>query len=201
MSDELRVEYSGKACRNVLAYLKGEIDKEAFVSLYKENVIKSKNYAEIVGEVMRQRMSDLYNRNDATKRLGIETSEFDALSFEQSKFGAVDKIVDAVYDVAYTRIPNNSLARDGQPLSYDRKRNDGIVAERALDTLSRIGEFGVGIQALKEAYFFPRKNVPDVGMTKNTMVLDLVREDANSCRTSNLQKAQQYALNRGIEQK
>ena len=171
MGNEVQVEYSGQACKNVLSLLSGEIDKEAFVSLYKNNATKSRDYAEVIGVMMRQKISDLYNRNDAAKRLGIKENEFDALSFEQSKFGAVDKVVDAIYDVAYTRIPNNNLAIDGQPISYDRKRNDGIAAERALYTLSQIGEYGLGMSALKDAYVFPRKNVSDTGMAKNTMVL------------------------------
>ncbi len=199
MSNEVQSEYSGKACKDVLAYLKGEKDKQEFVSSYKKNAAKSLDYVDVVSCMMSQKITDVCNRNNAEKRLGISKDEFDILSFEQSKHGAVEKIVDAVYDVAYTKIPSNDLGGDGKPVSYDRRRNEGLAAERSLDSLSRIGEYGLGMSALRDAYFFPRKNVPNTGMTKNETILDMVKDDANRCRASNQQKI--ALLNRGMERK
>ncbi len=199
MSNEAKVEYSQKACKDVLSYLKGETDKEAFVASYIKNASKSVDYSELIGGLMRQDIKSIYNRDDAEARLGISGKELDALSLEQ-QLGAADKIVDAVYDVAYTRVPNNEVGGDGKPMSWERRRKDGLVAERALDTLGRIGEYGLGMPALRKAYFYPRTSFPNTYITGDAVVLDIIKGDANICRTGNKQRAQQAMMNQGAVQ-
>lgn len=196
MTNNNKIEYSKKACHDALSYFQGKYTKEEFIKSYTSNAAKSLDYAFVIGEVMQQGISERLGRENALQNWGITEKEFDDLSSEQGKEGATKKIVDAVYDVAYTRIPNNERGGDGKPMSYDRKYNLGIAAERALYSLSGIKEHSPEMSFLRDAYFYPRLNVNPSGMAKDSYVLGAVKQDAELCAMKNKQMFVQGKVHR-----
>lgn len=183
-------EYMAKACRDLSSYLNNEISKEDFIVSYKINASKSLDYAHIVADLLNANIDTVCRQENSEKQLGVSQDEYLNLMNLRTKTATEQKIVDAVYDVAYTRIPNNDKDRFGKPLSYDRKRNQGVAAERALTALSTINEYGFAMNALREAYFFPRTNIPNTGLTSNRALLDTIKDDAKVCASEN-----RYMLN------
>lgn len=178
-------EFKRLACTDVLSFLENKTTKDAFVKSYKQNASKSSDYANTVSELMKSGIDKRYYRKVFATDSGISEEECGRLFTEQEKSMATEKIVNALFDVAYTRIPNNEIGGDGKPASYDRRFNPGTAAERALLALSSIKEYSPEMEYLRTEYAYPRE-AQDFKV-KNSAILESIKQDYSSCVSQNTQ--------------
>ena len=176
-------EFKKQACIDVLSFLENNTTKEDFIKAYKQNASKSINYAFTISELMKSGLDNRLDRKLFATECGLSEEECNRLFTKQGEFEATKKIVNSLFDVAYTRIPNNELGGDGKPASYDRKINLGTASERALLALSNIKEYSPEMGYLRAEYAFPRQG--NDFKVKDTTILESIRQDNLSCCTKN----------------
>lgn len=182
-NNDTNISFRRQACLDVLSLLKGEKTKEDFVKLYKTGAEKSIDYASAVEETMKNRLYDTSREVVFAKYNGISIKECKDLFDEQGNIRATKKIVSALFDVAYTRTSNNRTGGDGKPESWDRNVNQGLAAERALLSLSRIDEYSDEMIFLREEFSYPR-SVNDYHV-QNRDILNVVELNYKDCRKHN----------------
>lgn len=185
--------FKKQACIDVLFFLENRITKENFMKSYKQNASKSINYAFTISELMESGLDKRQDRNLFAKEFDLSEEECNRLFTEQGKFEATNKIVNSLFDIAYTRIPDNALGGDGKQASYDRKINLGTAAERALLALSCIKEYSPEMVYLRTEYAFPRRG--DDFKVKDTAILESIKQDCISCRLKNKDMTSQHLVN------
>lgn len=171
-----------QACTDVLSFHKGKISKEEFMASYKAHADKYLDYARTVEDLMLSGIGDRYDSKPFAKECDISEADGKELLVNQQYYQ--QKLVDSLFDIAYTRIPNNERGGDGKPMSYDRKYNIGVIAERALLSLSHIKETDTGAMPhLRNAWAYPRLGsdyrVSDGG------IIESVRCDQRLCFKAN----------------
>ncbi len=194
-NNDTNISFRRQACLDVLSLLNGEKTKEDFIKLYKIWAEKSIDYASAVEATMRHRLYDKSREVVFAKYNGISIKECKDLFDEQGNIRATKKIVSALFDVAYTRTPNNRIGGDGKPESWDRNVNQGLAAERALLSLSRIDEYSDGMIFLREEFSYPR-NVNDYHVN-NRDILNVVGLNYKDCREHNQEAALKAAQTNG----
>ena len=180
---DTNTEYRRSACLDALSFFKGETSKEDFIKSYKKNALKSTEYAFMIEDIMQEGLYKRYNSDSLANYSGLTKEECDNLFSEQIKVGSTERLVGALFEIGYTRIPNNDLGGDGKPASYDRKINTGVAAERALLSLSHIPEYSSEMSYLRTEYAFPRKGSDF--KVKDSIILESVRQDQQSCFVAN----------------
>lgn len=180
-----------QACTDVLSFHKGKISKEEFMASYKAHAEKYLDYARTVEDLMMSDMNGHYNRYDFkpfAKECDISEADGKELLVNQQYYQ--QKLVDSLFDIAYTRIPNNERGGDGKPMSYDRKYNIGVFAERALLSLSHIKEYSREMGYLRNAWAYPRLGadykVSDGG------IIESVRCDQRLCFKANQDRINKF---------
>lgn len=174
-----------KAYTDVVSFWQDKISKEEFVAAYKANAGKSLSYAQTVEELM---LSNIKFPDTFLKEYGISSEECNDL---QKKPDTTRKLVDALFDIAYTRTPNNERGGDGKPMSYDRKYNIGVIAERALLSLSHIKETNTGaMDHLRNAWAYPR--LGSDYKVADGIIIESVRIDQQSCFRANQERIAKF---------
>ncbi len=175
-----------KAYTDVVSFWQGKTSKEEFIASYKANAGKHLSYAQMVEELMLSGIETRHFEDTFLKECGISLKE---CSDQQNKPGTTRKLVDALFDIAYTRTPNNERGGDGKPMSYDRKYNIGIIAERALLSLSHIKK-DQEKQYLRTAWAYPRSGADY--KVSDEMILESVRVDQQSCFRANQERIAKF---------
>ena len=190
---DTNTEYRKAACLNALSFFKGETSKEGFVNSYKKNASKSAAYAFMIEDLMQNGLYKRHERGSFANNAGLTKEECDNLFAEQIKASSTERLVGALFEIGYTRIPNNELGGDGRPASYNRKINTGAAAERALLSLSCIPEYSLEMSYLRTEYAFPRKGIDF--KVKDSVILESVRQDYITCAQINQKMARQLKTN------
>lgn len=181
-----------QACTDVLSFHKGKISKEEFMASYKAHAGKYLDYAHTVEDLMLSDMNGHYNRYDFepfAKECDISEADGEELLVNQQYYQ--QKLVDALFDIAYTRTPNNERGGDGKPMSYDRKYNIGVIAERALLSLSHIKETDTGAMPhLRNAWAYPR--LGSDYKVSDGIIIESVRIDQQSCFRANQERIAKF---------
>ena len=178
--------YKKLAFQDVIAFVAGQKSKDSFVQQYKANAAKSADYNAVIADIAHGGIT-IYDEKFA-QSIGMPAQDFEPLRRATPDYIA-EKIIPALYQVAYTRTPNNRLAGDGKTESYDRHYNIGPAGFNALVILSGVNPNSPAMKYVYDEYFFPRV-VPDskrTGLLRNETILDSIRQDSKICRMQNAQ--------------
>jgi len=188
MNSEI-TNYKKMAYQDIIAFISGQVKEPEFVQKYKVNAIKSQDYAGVVSDILCSSQS--YDAKFA-QSVGMQEVDFEPLKRAGADYVA-DKLVQALFSVAYTRKPNNRIGGDGKPESYDRQRNIGPAAVVALKTLSSVPEYSVAMNHVYNEYFFPRMIEPArrTNLLRPGVILDLIRKDAQLTDADNVKLTSQ----------
>ena len=189
MISEAITNYEKLALQDIIDFVSGKIQESEFVQKYKVNAPKSRDYAGIVSEVLYGSQS--YDAKFA-QSVGMQVTDFMPLN-RAGDDNVAEKLVHALFSIAYTRKPNTRIGGDGKPESYDRQRNTGPVALVALRTLGNVPEYSVAMDHVYNEYFFPRvvESKRRTNMLSNRSILDLIRSDAQQTEADNVKLASQ----------
>ena len=180
--------YKKLAFQDVIAFVAGKNSKDSFVQQYKANAQKSADYNAVIADIAHGGIT-IYDEKFA-QSVGMTAQDFEPLRRATPDYIA-EKIIPALYQVAYTRTPNNRLGGDGKTESYDRHYNIGPAAFNALVILSGVNPNSPAMKYVYDEYFFPRVT-PDsrkTGLLRNESILDLIRQDSKLCQAQNAQMA------------
>ena len=173
------------ACNITLDFFEGKISKEDFISNYNK-FAHNAYYAHTILDLMRSGLSARYDVETWCKFTGMSKDKCLELFEEQGKFEATKKIVNALFEVAYTRTPNNELGGDGKPMSYRKTANSGYAAEAALFALSTIipgyTSYTPEIEYLRSEFAFPRA-AADFKVA-DSKIIETVKEDYKNRRNT-----------------
>lgn len=170
-------EISKTACGDVLAFNDGKLSKEDFISNYKKNVSKAGSGSEYAGTVEHLIFTTL---DVAFLKEDYNISTKEAIDLKSKQDNIAKNVMGALFEIAYTRKPNNQLTPDGLPMSDEKKVNIGIPAEAALNTLSRTPDYTTQKDILNNMYFHPQK----IGKNKFD-IKETIRTDAKTCHKNN----------------
>lgn len=165
------------ACNDILDFLDGKMSKEEFIVAYKKQA-GNIHYSSTIGDLMQSGMNNRYFIDSWSKYSGMSEDKTKELFAKQSNFEATKKIVNALFDVAYTRVPNNEKGSDGKPVSYSKTVNDGYAAGSALKSLSNISEKSQEMNYLRTEYAYPRAGADY--KVDNRGILESVKSDVKS---------------------
>ena len=162
------------------SFLSDKTTKEKFVSAYKVGAVKSIQYAAVVDMLTREAiLSPGFNKKDLLEESGLSSKEILELGKSQNR----EKLVGALFDVAYTRTPSQEKGGDGKPMSWDREANTGYAAEIAFKTLKRIDENSPVFHSLKTNFAYPRK-AEDYKAT-NSAIRESILDGSKKCASQN----------------
>lgn len=183
MNSEM-TNYKKMAYQDIIAFISGQVKEPEFVQKYKVNAIKSQDYAGVVSDILCGSQS--YDAKFA-QSVGMQEVDFEPLKRAGADYVS-DKLVHALFSIAYTRTPNNRIGGNGQPESYDRQRNIGPAAFVALRTLGSVPEYSVAMNHVYNEYFFPRMIEPArrTNLLRPGVILDLIRKDAQLTDADNV---------------
>lgn len=189
MISEAITNYKKLAVQDVIDFVSGKIQESEFVQKYKINATKSYDYTDAVNDILCG--GQLYDAKFA-QSVGMQEADFEPLKRAGANYVA-EKLVHALFPIAYTRTPNNRIAGDGKPESYDRRRNIGAVAHVVLKTLSSVPEHSVAADYIYNEYFFPHIVKADrrTNMLSKSSILEQIRMDAQLTAADNIKLAQQ----------
>ena len=165
------------ACNDVLDFLDGKMSKEDFIAAYKKQA-GNIHYSSTIGDLMQSGMNNRYFIDSWSKYSGMSEDKTKELFAKQSKSEATKKIVNALFDVAYTRTSNDEKGSDGKPASYSKTANDGYAAEAALRSLSNISEYSQEMNYLRAEYAYPRAGADY--KVDNKEILESIKSDLKS---------------------
>lgn len=179
------INYKQKACRDLIDLVTGEISQMEFINNYKVNSPKSIDYHNIISAATRG-APNVYDAKFA-KSVGMTELELEPLRRLDAGYIA-QKLIPALFKVAYTRTPNQALGGDGMPASYDRHYNTGIAAADALVTLTRIDANSPMMSYLYDEYFFPRIIPTErrTGLLSPQSVLNIIDQDYRLCKAASV---------------
>ena len=132
---------------------------------------------------MRSGITDRHFIDVTAPKCDKSTHELIDIFSEQLRYGATQKLIDAVYDVAYTRTLNNERGGDGKPMSYDRKYNIGPAAEYALRALMNTCDSPKDVDYVHMAWSYPRQLADS--KTSNADIKESISRDFENCKNTN----------------
>ena len=188
MNSEI-TNYKKIALQDVIAFISGKIQESEFVQKYKVNAAKSHDYVGVVSDILCSNQS-----YDAKFAQSADMQETDFVPLKRAGDDYIaEKLVHALFSIAYTRTPNNRIGGDGKPESYDRQCNIGPAALVALRTLGSVPEYSVGMNHVYNEYFFPRMIEPArrTNLLRPGVILDLIRKDAQLTDADNVKLTSQ----------
>ena len=182
--------YKKMAYQDIIAFISGQVKEPEFIQKYKVNAIKSHDYAGVISAIL-QRDDFMYDAKFA-QSVAMQEADFEPLKRAGADYVA-NKLVQALFSVAYTRKPNNRIGGDGKPESYDRQRNIGPAAFVALRTLGSVPEYSIAMNHVYNEFFFPQMVEPArrTNLLHPGNILDLIRQDAQLTGEENVKLASQ----------
>lgn len=173
-----QINYAQMAWRDIISYVGHNMPKAEFVRRYDVYAPQSYAYSGAVTTVLRDITVEGFR--DEAEHAGMNVEEFRPLincreSHAQDVY--VPKIVSALFDVAYTRTPNNDIAPDGGPMIWDRHVNINPASAAALHTLANTDEYSFAMPYVYNEYFYPRVTSDErkVNMLSNSSILGCIR--------------------------
>ena len=184
---EATTNYKKQALQDIIDFISGKIQESEFLQKYKVNATKSHDYVDIVSDVLHS--NHVYDAKFA-QSVDMQETDFEPLKRAGANYAA-EKLVRALFSIAYTRKPNNRIGGDGKPESYDRQRNIGPVALVALRTLGSIPENSVAADYVYNEYFFPRiiEGYRRTNMLSPSSIFEQIRKDAKLTEADNVKLA------------
>ena len=173
-----QVNYKQMAWQDIISYVGHNMSKAEFVRRYNVYAPQSYAYSGAVTTVLRDITVEGFR--DEAEHVGMNIEEFRPLincRELRAQDVYVSKIVSALFNVAFTRIPNNDIAPDGRPMIWDRRVNINPASAAALHTLANTDEYSVAMPYVYNEYFYPRVT-PDerkVNMLSNSSILGCIR--------------------------
>lgn len=189
MISEATTNYKKQALQDIIDFISGKIQESEFLQKYKVNATKSHDYVDIVSDVLHS--NHVYDAKFA-QSVDMQETDFEPLKRAGADYAA-EKLVRALFSIAYTRKPNNRIGGDGKPESYDRQRNIGPAAVVALGTLGSIPENSVAADYVYNEYFFPRRTEVNrrTNMLSASSIFEEIRKDAELTNVDNVRLASQ----------
>lgn len=189
MISEATTNYKKQALQDIIDFISGKIQESEFLQKYKVNATKSHDYVDIVSDVLHS--NHVYDAKFA-QSVDMQETDFEPLKRAGADYAA-EKLVRALFSIAYTRKPNNRIGGDGKPESYDRQRNIGPAAVVALRTLGSVPEYSIAMNYVYNEFFFPRMIEPArrTNLLRPGVILDQIRKDAQLTDAENVKLASQ----------
>lgn len=176
--------YKKLAFQDTIALISGQITQAEFIRRYNINAPRSTEYTNAIINVLQ----DTIIAYDAKFAGSIAMTESDLMPLRRAeKEHVAEKIVAALFQIAYTRTPNNKRTIDNQPETYARKYNMGPAAVKALTTLGAIDPYVPAMNFVYNEYFFPyiMSENRKTGLLSNESILSEIRRDARLCNKAN----------------